>query len=216
MIIRSFLLGVALTAVSFAASLNSTAGLSLEYWDGMAYQNGSSVVITPHNLWQSPVGDASWISYENTGIDRQGPAVTPSASTARFKLYQPFFASTASLLNLQVWADDTTGVYLYDSANNLVTTFYAPQNTETTCANNPIGCLPDKGGVITNYAVAAGNYTLQFDVYQLGTSTDPALNPMGLLYTGSVDPASVPEPGTWAMIAGGLTLVFGSRRLRRQ
>lgn len=44
------------------------------------------------------------------------------------------------------------------------------------------------------------------------TNGGPAANPMGLLVSGTVTDAGVPEPGTWTLLAAGLGLMAWARR----
>jgi hypothetical protein len=58
--------------------------------------------------------------------------------------------------------------------------------------------------------------TIRMVAFQVGTGTDTASNPLGVLYTGSYqDPTrSVPEPMTLTLLGLGMA-GFGLRRARR-
>jgi hypothetical protein len=117
------------------------------------------------------------------------------------------------MLTLYVWAADTAGVFL--DGNLLMPAAFTPG----ICSGEAIGCRPKDGGAISA-ALGEGQHTLSFELYQLGSAKDTNGNPFGLLFTGTA-PASTetaaadagaPEPGTWALLAGGLGWLMIRRR----
>jgi len=109
------------------------------------------------------------------------------------------------VLNLQIWADDSAGVYV-DGVQ-----VFAPVYTQgSACSGQVIGCLPGQDGVLSNYHLGAGTHTITFDLYQTGTGTDTTSNPMGLLFTGS--DVSAPEPTALLLVGGGLVGIGLLRR----
>jgi hypothetical protein len=169
-----------------------------------------TVGITPHPLWQSnsPVnpGDPSdtsavWISYAPTGY---GDGVFQAQSNVPIRIFQPF-TSGAGILTLNVWADDTADVLL-DGVSLI-----APKFTQGICSGQAIGCQPQDVGELSS-TLTAGNHTLEFRVYQVGSGTDTTSNPFGLLYTGTA--TATPEPAT-LFLAGGVLLTLGIVRRRR-
>jgi hypothetical protein len=118
-------------------------------------------------------------------------------------VFYDFSSLAAGSLNLSVWADDTASVFL-DGAEIAHGSF-----TQNVCAAEPIGCVPGLEGKI-NLALAAGDHTLEFQVFQVGSSGSP----FGLMFTGAAtwggginpnNPNPTPEPGTLAL--GGLALL---------
>jgi len=56
---------------------------------------------------------------------------------------------------------------------------------------------------VFNVPIGAGQHTLQFVMYQVGTGTDTYSNPFGLLFTGTAPadpPSPVPEPASWLLL----------------
>jgi hypothetical protein len=210
-LIRSLLPGALLAIATLSGSLCAST-IHLDSQVGLANTLSSgTVAITPHLLWQSnnPVnpGDptdtsAIWISYAFTGVGDadfqpemdQTPVVTITDS----------FTSGSGFLTLNVWADDTAGVFL--DGISLI----APVFDQSICSGAPVGCRPQDAGVLSS-ALAAGPHTLSFTLYQVGTGTDNVSNPFGLLYTGTAP--AVPEPAT-LFLAGGALLAIGLARRR--
>lgn len=177
--------------------IDSQAGLSMSL-------PGTTVAITPHPLWQpnNPVNpgdvndkDAIWIAHQLSGYG-EGQFQPFMGMTPVVSIFHSFTSGAGQLL-LNVWADDTAGVYL--DGNLLI----APKFTQSTCSGQPIGCLPEDVGSI-NTLIGSGNHTLEFKLYQVGTGTNTTSNPFGLLYTGTAQGADAPEPGAFAMVGGGL------------
>jgi len=186
--------------------LNSQAGLATS-------TAALTVAITPHPLWQpnGPVnpGDPSdtsavWISYKQSGFNEA--EFQPFMGTTSVVSVFHSFVSGAGSLVLNIWADDTAGVYL--DGNLLIPAVF----TQSTCSGQPIGCLPADVGVV-NTAIGAGAHLLEFKMYQVGTGTNTTSNPFGLLYTGTA-PSAVPEPGALGLAGAGLVAIGVWRRKR--
>jgi len=179
----------------------------------------TTVAITPHPWWEpnNPVnpgdsGDSSavWISFADTGYG--GTHFQPTEGTTPVVTVFDTFSSDAGMLSLNVWADDTADVIL--DGTYLANAVF----TQSVCSGQAIGCLPSDDGVI-NVPIGAGEHTLEFVMYQVGTATDTYSNPFGLLFTGTAPadpPAPVPEPTSWLLLGTTLGLVaflkFRSKR----
>lgn len=172
-------------------------------------------VIRAHPAWQPP-GAGQWISYTDTG-----PVGTtlapPSGTTPVFSVFEAFSVTGPSTLSLTVWADDTAGILLN---GNLLSPLSgaAPNFTQGTCASGALGCEPREAGIF-NAALGVGSHTLEFQVYQVGTTQTPRSNPFGLLYEGSVDdpgpgPSAVPVPMSGALAAAAFAGMLMLRRKR--
>lgn len=195
--------------------INSGAGLAYSNLDSSGQYNGigaSGLTVTTgvHPSWQqnNPNGSSAvWISYANTGY--QGNHFQPSlGSTQVVAITDTFTAAENNVLNIQVWADDSAGVYV-DGV--LV---FAPVFTQgSACSGQVIGCLPAQDGVLSNYDLGPGTHTITFDLYQTGTGTDTTSNPMGLLFTGS--DVTSPEPAALLLVGAGLIGIGLIRRSRK-
>ncbi len=183
----------------------------------------TSVAITPHSAWEpngtpdalGGLSDAVWISNDDSGYG--GKNFQPhhatwagdAANLPIFKLSLYFTNSAASTITLNVWSDDTAGVYLDG------TTIWDPVlSKNSTCSGAIIGCLPTDGGR-QSLPLPAGTHTLTFEPYQVGTGGDTTSNPFGLLYkvtvTGNV---TVPDGGVTLILLGGA--LVGLETLRRK
>jgi hypothetical protein len=192
--------------------INSGAGLAYSNLNSSGQYNGIgpsglTVAIGAHPLWQpnNPNGSSAvWISYAQTGYE--GNHFQPSlGSTPVVTITDTFTATENNVLNLQVWADDSAGVYV-DGVQ-----VFAPVYTQgSACSGQVIGCLPGQAGVLSNYHLGPGTHTITFDLFQTGTGTDTTSNPMGLLFTGS--DIAAPEPAALLLVGGGLVGIGLLRR----
>jgi len=105
---------------------------------------------------------------------------------------------------LNVWADDTADVKL--DGNYLAHSVF----TQSICSGQAIGCLPEDVGQFM-IPLSAGEHTLEFVLYQVGTGTNTTSNPFGLLFTGTA-PAPTPEPAAFGLMGVGLLAFFSIRR----
>jgi hypothetical protein len=222
--VRTLAIGTAAAILGLLSAVPAAAGIILlNSGPGLSYSNlnpsgqyggvgasGTTVATGAHPLWQPnhPDGSAAvWISYADTGY--QGTHFQPSlGSTPVVTITDTFTTTTTSVLNLEVWADDSAGVAVDG------TQVFAPIFTQgSACSGTVIGCLPQDGGVLTNYFLSAGTHTISFVLYQTGSGTDTSSNPMGLLFTGSDE--TVPEPSDFLLAGAGISAMVLVGRVRQ-
>ncbi|MGO4879549.1 MAG: PEP-CTERM sorting domain-containing protein [Bryobacteraceae bacterium] len=183
---------------------------------GSNNMGGTNQGIPVSPVWATPPAGSEWISYGATGCNEfvaltgtctPGPNNPPGTSvsgapTATF--YQTFTITDAMDYGiLNVWADDTTGVWLDvgtvtsgDGSGGMM--LYAPNgNLISNCSGpEPIGCLDSTGAAIP-LNLTTGTYTLVFDAYQL-----VGASPFGVMYNGVL--TDTPEPATYLLMGLGL------------
>src|SRR5580700_3433997 len=157
----------------FGSGIASADLIYLNSQAGLATSAGvTAVAISPHPSWQpnhpANPGDptnnsAVWISYADTGYG--GSTFQPYGGSKPVVTIYDTFQSDPGTLHLNVWADDTADVLL-DGAY-----LYHAVFTQSICSGQPIGCRPDDVGVI-DAPLSAGNHTLEFVLYQVGTGTN--------------------------------------------
>jgi hypothetical protein len=187
----------------------------------------SSVAVAPS--WAVPTNsNYEWISYGATGCNvgagnlcpsgPNNPAATTITGTPTATFYQTFTLTTASAGGLDVWADDTAGVWL-DSGTvasgdgSSGGTLLAAPNGDlgSHCASSPIGCTPGSDAVIP-LSLSAGTYTLVLDAYQLVGGT-----PFGVMYDGQLTSTggAAPEPASYMLMGLGLAGLSVCMRRRK-
>lgn len=163
-----------------------------------------NITAPPIPPWQDPLltsqPSAKWVSIEAD----DGTAGPANGTTSTFQY--AFVLAQKAVLNLSVWADDTSGVTL-DGVQNLITPAGGPYPQ---CAQVPIGCTPGTEGIFS-ILLDAGAHTLAFDFSQLGGSGTP----YGLMFAG--DLAATPEPATILLLGSALAAagVASRRRFRK-
>jgi hypothetical protein len=186
----------------------------------------TGVAVSPS--WAVPSGPGyEWISYGDTGCNTyvaltgrctpgpENPMGTTVTSSPTAIFYQTFVITDAldsGILN--VWADDTAGVWL-DSGTVTSgtgtggTELWAPNgNLGSNCANAPIGCISGMDAVIP-LSLTTGTYTLVVDAYQLVGGS-----PFGVMYDAAL--TNTPEPASYLLLGlglAGLGLLIRRRKL---
>jgi PEP-CTERM motif len=224
--LRTICLGLLVAGVvaGIPAEFGGTAyATTLDLWSqastGSNNVSGTNIGVLVTPAWATPPGpEVEWISYGDTGCNTfvaatgrctPGPAnpfATSVTGTPTAIFYQTFTLTGASTGVLDVWADDTAGVWIdsgtVSSGNGSGGTLeFAPNGTlGSNCASGPIGCLSGNDAVIP-LSLSTGTYTLVIDAYQLVGGT-----PFGVMYDGalSTDGPSTPEPASYMLMALGL------------
>jgi hypothetical protein len=106
---------------------------------------------------------------------------------------------------LDIWADDTAGVWLDDG---IVTSgdgsgggsmlWAADGNLGSNCASGPIGCTSGNNAAIP-LNLSAGTYTLVIDAYQLVGGSPFGVMYDGVMYDGVLN-TTVPEPASYRLM----------------
>jgi hypothetical protein len=126
--------------------------------------------------------------------------------------YQTFVVTdTLDTGTLDVWADDTAGVFLDDVTTGINSMLWAPDpNLGQNCAGGPIGCVEGMDAQIP-LSLGPGTYTLVIDAYQLVGGS-----PFGIMYDGVLSNTSTPEPATYMLMGLGLAGLATLLRRRKR
>jgi hypothetical protein len=210
------------------------AASSIDIWSSAGVGNnnitGTNVSIAPAPVWAPASEGYEWISFGDTGcssVIASGNGCVPGVATPATTItgtptaifYQTFTLSSASAGSLDVWADDTAGVWLdtgtvHSGNGSGGISLAAPDATlGSHCASSPIGCTPGNDAVIP-LNLSAGTYTLVIDAYQLVSDT-----PFGVMYNGELTAncSPSPEPASYVLMGLGLFLVgVGGFKRRRK
>lgn len=182
--------------------------------DGVNENNnlGSNVIVTPHSAWGVPTAPYSWVSFANTGVG--AGSISPANTTVPIDntygsptaIFTELLPMGTYWVTLNIRADDTAGVWLFDASNLTGLLLKAPNPVQDgACAAGSIGCEPNENWSGAFAVNSNGAARLEFPTYQVGGG------PFALSYEGT---AAVPEPATYALFGGGLIILGGIRKFR--
>jgi len=196
--------------VAAAGTIDCAVNVCLFSQEGVGSNSvsGTNQGIFVSPAWATLPTGAEWISYGQTGCNdfnavtglcaQTGPVATTITGSPTAIFYQTF--TVTNLLDtgtLDVWADDTAGVYLDDVTTGVDTLLMAPNGTlGSNCANAPISCTQN-GDAQIPLSLGPGTYTLVIDAYQLVGGS-----PFGVGYYGVL--TNSPEPASYLLMGLGL------------
>ena len=183
-----------------------TSGITLSYNDGTSPTNSTTTTVTNES---GATGTANAVSVQ-TGFT--GNATTEQRS-GQGLMYTITFNEAISSANLS---------FLFNDYNSLSTITYTLTGATSVSATNPSGPVQSENDIFTQNVslsnIAAGA-TLTVSDLQTGIPGGPTgydnISATGFAVT-SLMPATVPEPSTYALMLGGVTLLFGMLRFRNR
>jgi hypothetical protein len=183
--------------------------------NGMAYLVPNDAGYPINTYWLANDATSTWLTYSTPtqiGADQTGDT---------FQYQLTFQATSTGTAYVNFLTDNTDTLAVNGGIYN--GTYQSPLNGNiyngTIIGSNPnmySAWLPNNNGQGLALSLTAGTvYTVDLDVYNIPQSNG---NPTGgrVEFTGDVTVAAVPEPSTWALMLGGVGLLFGLQRIRRR
>jgi hypothetical protein len=163
----------------------------------------STFDISPGAVWHAALPNSSYVSF-NASTGPTSTLVVPNGDYIYNTTFTLSAADAAAVATLSLLADDTVSVFLNNVLVQQAAGPVGPGNTYTKCSDVGPNCITPLTMSFTG--LQAGLNTLTFDVKQVNGFSE------GLDFSGSIDPAAVPEPYSLALFGSGLLGFVGLSR----